>query len=55
MQIRKFNITVKKKKEIQKLYLSFKIRLKGKPKFEIYLLFFKKLEIGDKIHCLWVI
>ena len=49
IQIRKFNLSVKKENKIQKLNLNFKIRLKQISKFEIYFLFFKKLEIDEKI------
>ena len=49
MQILKFNLAIKKKNEIQKLHLNFKIRLKQKTKYEIYFLFLKKLKIGEKI------
>ena len=42
-------MTIKKKSEIQKLHLNFKIRLKPKSIFEIYVLFLKKLKIDEKI------
>ena len=35
LQIRKFILAIKKKNEIQKLHLNFKIQLKQKSKFEI--------------------
>ena len=54
-QIQKFNLTIKKKSEIQKLHLNFKIRLKQKSKFEIDLLFFKNSKIDEKMRFLRVI
>ena len=40
----KFDWTFKKKNEIQKSHLNFKIRLKQRSKFEFYFLFFEKIE-----------
>ena len=51
----KFDLTIKKKKnEIQKLHLNFKIRLKQRSKLEFYfiyfiLFFFEKLKIEEQI------
>ena len=49
IQMLKFDVTVKKKNEIQKLHLSFEIRLKQRSKFEFYFLFFEKLKIEEQI------
>ena len=48
-------IQLKKKSQIQILYLNFKIQLQQKSKFEIYILFKKKLKIDEKICFLRVI
>ena len=45
----KFDLTIKKKNEIQKLQLNFEIRLKQRSKFEFYFLFFEKLKIEEQI------
>ena len=50
IQIQKFNLTIKRKNKIQKLYLNFQFRLKQKSRLEIYFLVFKKLKIDEKIH-----
>ena len=42
IQIRKFNLPIKKENEIQILHLNFKIQLQRKSKFEICILFLKK-------------
>ena len=52
VQIQKLNLTNKKKSEIQKLHLKFKIPLKQNSKFEVYFLFFKKFKIDEKIRFL---
>ena len=41
----KVNLTIKKKNEIQKLYLNFEIGLKQRSKFEFYFLIFEKLKM----------
>ena len=45
----KFDLTVKKKNEIQKLPLDFEIRLKQISEVEFHFLFFKKLKIEEQI------
>ena len=45
----KFDLTIKKKNEIQKLHLNFEIRPKQRSKFEFYFLFFEKLKIEEQI------
>ena len=45
----KFDLTIKKKNEIQKLHLNFEIRLKQKSKFEFCFLFFEKLKKEEQI------
>ena len=45
----KFDLTNKKKNEIQKLHLNFEIRLRQRSKFEFYFLFFEKLKIEDQM------
>ena len=45
----KFDLTIKKKNEIQKLQLNFEIRLKQRSKFEFHFLFFEKLKIEEQI------
>ena len=49
IQMLKFDVTVKKKNEIQKLHLSFEIRLKQRSKFEFYFLFFGKLKTEEQV------
>ena len=45
----KFDLTIKKKNEIQKLHLNFGIRLKQRSKLEFYFLFFEKSKIEEQI------
>ena len=45
----KFDLTIKKKSEIQKLHLNFEIGLKQRPKFEFCFLFFEKLKTEEQI------
>ena len=46
---------IKKKSEILISHLNFKIQLQQKSKFEIYILFLKKLKIDEKIRFLRII
>ena len=55
IQIWKFNMPIKKKSEILISHLNFKIQLQQKSKFEIYILFLKKLKIDEKIRFLRII
>ena len=43
----KFDLTIKKKNELQKLHLNFEIGLKQRSKFEFYFLFFEKFKIEE--------
>ena len=45
----KFDLTLKKKNETQKLRLNFGIRLNQRSKFEFYFLFFEKMKIKEQI------
>ena len=51
----KFDLTFKKKNEIQKSHLNSAIRLKQQSKFEFYFLFFEKIENGTTDPFLWEI
>ena len=43
----KFDLTIKRKNEIQKLHLNFGIRLKQRSKLEFYFLLFEKSKIEE--------
>ena len=45
--MQKFDLTIKKKNEIQKLHYNFEIRFKQRSKFKFYFLFFEKLKIEE--------